>query len=190
MAEKIWPPSSAFRGRVPDLDAEIASLKARLAVFTAIIKDEQNKVAVLTDTIEVQREENASMRAEAGRRFDANNEEMVRLETGRRMLKEALRRTQQERDTMRDALKAVEETEPRIVEIAQERIAELSADNARLRADRDEVKAALLAMAGREYATMLDEVHALIGQRQAALELAEQESVRSHSIIKMLAERE
>jgi len=64
MAEKIWPPSSAFRGRVPDLDAENASLKARLAVFAAIIKDEQNKVAVLTDTIEVQREENASLRAE------------------------------------------------------------------------------------------------------------------------------
>ena len=63
MVEKIWPPSSAFRGRVPDLDAENASLKARLAVFAAIAKDEQNKVAVLTDTIEVQREDSARLRA-------------------------------------------------------------------------------------------------------------------------------
>ena len=84
-----------------------------------------------------------------------------------------------ERDTLRDALEA-----RRVLND------ELRAENTRLRADRDEVKAALLAMAGREYATMLDEVHALIGQRQAALELAEQESVRSHGIIKMLVERE
>jgi len=60
--------------------------------------------------ITILQEENASMRAEAGRRFDADNERMVRYETGRRMLKEALRRTQQERDTMREALEAAPQT--------------------------------------------------------------------------------
>ena len=53
------------------------------------------------------RRESARLRAEAGQRFDADNEQIVRLQTGRTMLEKALFRTQQERDTLRAALETV-----------------------------------------------------------------------------------
>ena len=88
--------------RIAELQADNARLGAEL--------DERNaELSILRPAYRALFADNALMRAEVGQRFDANNEEMVRRETSSRMLKEALRRTQQERDTMRTALKAAPE---------------------------------------------------------------------------------